>query len=119
MYIFCIAFLQIKSTTSLSTLLASVYVLTCPRAYDVSVGRLWHGVRQPLLQALFSGFHRGHVTQTETLRPAAAHLQQGDTAVKRACGEKSTPFQVHGFYARIASQFIMSLLSFLNGVLFK
>lgn len=67
-----------------------VRVLTCPRAYNVSAGRLRHCVRQPLLQALFRGFHRGHVTQSETLRPAATHLQQGDAAVKHACQRKTT-----------------------------
>ncbi len=64
------------------------FALTCPRAHNGSAGRLWHCICQPLLQALFRGFHRGHVTQSETLRPAATHLQQGDAAVKHACPEK-------------------------------
>ncbi len=65
------------------------FALTCPRAHNVSAGRLWHCICQPLLQALFCGFYRGHVTQSETLRPAATHLQQGDAAVKHACREKN------------------------------
>ncbi len=64
------------------------FALTCPRAHNVSAGRLWHCICQPLLQALFCGFYRGHVTQSETLRPAATHLQQGDAAVKHACQRK-------------------------------
>ncbi len=76
------------------------FALTCPSAHNVSAGRLWHCICQPLLQALFRGFHRGHVTQSETLRPAATHLQQGDAAVKHACQRKNNNNSNHDLYSQ-------------------
>ncbi len=97
------------------------FALTCPRAHNVSAGRLWHCICQPLLQALFRGFHRGHVTQSETLRPAATHLQQGDAAVKHACQRKNNNNSNHDLYSQciIAHyEYILSLQTAIFSVLY-